>query len=121
VTDISTGAVADAMEGRPTGPHPVVGLTYPFLGGPFAVFETATMHGLAWVRGMRIDILMMAAYRQGDGHGGHFLAACMAVYRTVGVWEVWNPTLAAMLRRRGFVPATLDTDPWVTGYLWTAP
>jgi len=124
----STSLITEAREGRPSGSFPVVGETYPFLGGPFGVFETPTVHGLAWVRVIqqrpddpgidRCDILMLAAFTRGQGDGGRFVDALMQAYRVVGVWHVGNRQLAGMLRRRRFVPATLDTDPFTTGYLW---
>jgi len=114
----STSLITEAREGRPSGSFPVVGETYPFLGGPFGVFETPTVHGLAWVRRERCDVLMLAAFTRGQGDGGRFVDELMLAYRVVGVWHVGNQQLAGILRRRRFVPATLDTDPYTTGYLW---
>jgi hypothetical protein len=92
--------------------HPVIGALRPYTtyaalfgdtSSPFDEFETATMQGLAWVRGDRLDILAIGAKTPGRGDCGRFLAACMKAYQTIVVWDVLNSDLAQMLERRGFV------------------
>jgi hypothetical protein len=103
--------------------HPVVGSLAPFglphLGTCFSSFQTETIHGLARVSEDRIDFLAVVAVTPGHGDFGRFLDDCMREYATVGIWEIWNGSLARMLLRRGFkeVQETLDGD-LVRGMRW---
>lgn len=102
--------------------HPVIGETIPWrpeLGDVFQAFSTPTIHGLAFVKGDRLDILAVSASNPGHGDFGRFLRECMKSYRTIGIWEIWNGSLAAMLRRYGFrdVKEVIDAD-LCTGMRW---
>jgi hypothetical protein len=104
--------------------HPVVGELYPFaaqLSPMFQAFRTPSIHGLAAVRGDRLDILAVAATNPGHGDFSRFLDECQKNYQTIGIWEIWNGSLAVMLRRRGFreVREELDGD-LVSGLRWDA-
>jgi hypothetical protein len=86
--------------------HPVIGGLTPYMPGAwFERFDTETIHGLALVRGRRIDFLAVDAYAPGRGDFGRFLGRCMDAYDTIGVWEIINSELEAMLTRRGFIAA----------------
>ena len=102
--------------------HPVIGATAPFapeFNPMFESFRTETIHGLAAVRGDRLDILAVAAVNPGHGDFSRFLDECQKNYETIGIWEIWNGSLAVMLRRRGFVDVreVLDGD-LVSGMRW---
>lgn len=102
--------------------HPVIGATTPYLPGidpMFEAFATPTVHGLAAVSGERLDLLAVAATNPGHGDFGRFLRECMKAYRTIGIWEIWNGSLAGMLQRYGFreVREVLDGD-LVSGMRW---
>jgi hypothetical protein len=102
------------------GPHPVIGELFPFMPGDwFEAFDVETVHGLALVRDRRLDLLSIVARNPGQGDGGRFLAACMAAYDVVGVWELLNPELEAMLERRGFWHAAdVFQGEAVAGMIW---
>lgn len=102
--------------------HPVIGALTPFastIDPMFESFHTGTIHGLASVKGERLDILAVAAVNPGHGDFSRFLDQCMKSYRTVAIWEIWNGSLASLLRRRGFrdVREELDGD-LVVGMRW---
>jgi hypothetical protein len=102
--------------------HPVVGALTPFaeqLAPMFQAFHTTRVHGLASVRGDRLDMLAVAAVNPGHGDFTQFLDECQKNYDTIGIWEIWNGSLASMLRRRGYrdVREELDGD-LVTGMRW---
>lgn len=105
------------------GPHPVVGRLSPYMPGDwFECFQTDTMHGLTLVRDHRVDFLVIDSFVSGQGDCGRFLGECMAAYDVVGVWEILNPVLAAMLARRGFVPAVdVFQGETITGMMWNRP
>lgn len=93
--------------------YPVVGELRPYRNCPtFDEFITETMQGLVRVSHdrRRIDVLSIIAHERGAGHGGRFIAALKQHYDTVAFWEITNPDLAAMLRRRGFVDTMDDLD-----------
>lgn len=95
--------------------HPVVGTLTPFaeeLAPMFQAFRTGTIHGLAAVRENRLDILAVMAMNPGHGEFARFLDECQKNYETIGIWEIWNGSLAAYLKRRGFreVREELDGD-----------
>jgi hypothetical protein len=102
--------------------HPVVGALAPFaeqIAPMFQAFRTPNIHGLAAVRGDRLDILAVAATNPGHGDFSRFLDDCQKNYQTIGIWEIWNGSLASMLKRRGFreVREELDGD-LVSGLRW---
>jgi hypothetical protein len=106
----------------PAVKYPVIGATTPFaeqLGSMFQAFHTGGVHGLAAVKGDRLDILAVAAVNPGHGDFGRFLDDCMKNYQTIGIWEIWNGSLAIMLGRRGFraVREVLEGD-LVEGMRW---
>jgi N-acetylglutamate synthase-like GNAT family acetyltransferase len=95
--------------------HPVIGALLPFaeqLAPMFQAFHADTVHGLAAVRNERLDILAVVAVHPGRGDFGRFLDECQKNYQTIGIWEVWNGSLALYLKRRGFreVREELDGD-----------
>jgi hypothetical protein len=57
----------------------------------------------------RVDLLAVVSDEEGTGHFRAFIRHCQANYDTICVWEVWNDTLRAALRRYGFQPA-LESD-----------
>lgn len=102
--------------------HPVIGATAPYapdLDPMFESFRTQTMHGLAAVSGDRLDILAIAAVNPGHGDFTRFLDECQKNYQTIGIWEIWNGSLASFLARRGFrdVREVLGGD-LVAGMRW---
>jgi hypothetical protein len=102
--------------------HPVVGTLVPYavqFAPMFQAFQTGTIHGLAAVTRERLDILAVAAVNPGNGDFSRFLDECQGNYQTIGIWEVWNGSLALMLKRRGFreVREELDGD-LVSGLRW---
>lgn len=91
--------------------HPVVGHLEPFRKGvAFQTFETDTMRGLVRVTEGRLDILGVAAIEPGRGDFSRFLADCKAAYKTIGVWEILNPDLRAILAAKGFRAAVEVID-----------
>ena len=76
------------------------------LGTGYSRFQHACgMAGLAKVTGDRLDILAVNATQQGQGQFRDFIAAAKKTFKTVAVWEDWNPILAPALERYGFKPA----------------
>ena len=102
--------------------HPVIGQLSPFasqIQPMFEAFHTTLIHGLAAVRGDRLDILAVAAVNPGHGDFARFLDECQKNYQTIAIWEIWNGSLALYLQRRGFreVREELDGD-LVAGMRW---
>src|SRR5574341_1865509 len=91
------------IAGDPVIPVPVLGSLRPHF-EEWCAFDTGLVHGLAQVRGERLDLVAIVAHFEGQGDVGRFLAACQAAYQLIYIWEIVNPVLAGMPERRGFQP-----------------
>lgn len=74
-----------------------------WMGGPFRIFDTHyAIFGLAKDERGVFDILALETRAKMTGNASRFLAAAMDSFRTIRVFEVYNPALDAALLRRGF-------------------
>lgn len=95
----------------PPADHPVIGALTPWMPDTvFCAFRTRHVHGLACVRGMRIDFLAIAAEPPGRGHLTTFLKRLQQYYAVIGMWEVGNTRLAGFLTRHGFTSELYTFD-----------
>lgn len=104
----------------------VLGETYQdavgaILGTGYLCFASPTgVRGLARPNGTRLDILAVNSVEMKQGRFRAFIAACKAEFTVVTVWEIWNPFLAEVLSRYGFVAvAEVEQGESLTGMRWT--
>jgi len=93
------------------------------LGTGYMRFESACgIDGLAKVTGDRLDILAVAARTTGKGQFRKFITLAKQEFKTVCVWEDWNPILGPALARYGFTPEKeIQADGEVVdGWRWDA-
>lgn len=91
------------------------------LGTGFNRFESPDgINGLAEWRGDRIEILAVVANNPGQGNFKKFIADLKREFRTICIWEIWNPWLGDVLKRYGFTDETdIRSDgESVTGMRW---
>ncbi len=80
-------------------------LTSQILGTRYLRFESACgIIGLARPNEDRLDILALMAVHEGRGSFRQFIIEAKQEYRTICIWEVWNPILESALKRYGFMP-----------------
>lgn len=101
---------------------PVIGESIPWFAeiqNPFDAFDTGTVHGLAFVRQRRIDILAVHSHLPGQGDFRRFIEALKGAYDTIGIWEIINADMHIIMPRLGFTAAQdiLGGDP-LDGYRW---
>jgi hypothetical protein len=95
-----------------------------WLDGPFREYDNGTVQGLVAVEGKCADVLAIVVKTPAHGDGGRFLAALQRNYERVRIWAVQNPTLGAMLTRRGFAVSLerhLDGEELEPAYVWQKP
>lgn len=94
------------------------------LGTGYHRFEHASgIEGLARVIGDQLDVLAVISPNPGKGQFREFIGAAKRAFRTVAVWEVWNPIIGPALQRYGFTPAQcVETDGEINrGWQWSSP
>ena len=79
--------------------------------------------GLALHTAHRLDLIAILCLAPGQGCFRRFIEACKQHYKTIGVWQIENPWLPAVLVRYGFKPAAECIEPddvgeIVNGYRW---
>ncbi len=73
------------------------------LGTGYKRFESSVgINGLAKLGDDRIDILAVVADSPGKGQFRRFVSAAKRMWKTVVVWEDWNPVVTDALQRYGF-------------------
>jgi hypothetical protein len=79
--------------------------------------------GLAKWSDERLDLLAVDAHPPGQGQFRAFIAAAKQVYKTICVWEDWNPVVGEALARYSFQRETeIQGDGEVlTGWRWDKP
>jgi hypothetical protein len=98
-------------------PHPV-GVV---LGTGYNYFAAACgIDGLAKIEGDTLNILAVYARKQGSGQFREFIRLAKLEFKTVCIWEVFNPWLDDCLKRYGFKPAfTIAAhDEILQGWRW---
>lgn len=90
------------------------------LGTGYSRFQSSTgMNGLAKEHKKRVDILALDATKPGTGQLRKFIDRCKREYKTICIWEVWNPWLRDVLKRYGFYTYQAfdrDSGEWLAGY-----
>ena len=80
------------------------------LGTDYDRFESLLgIDGLAKETGDRLEILAVLARNAGTGQFRRFIAECKRHYKTVCIWEDWNPLVADALLRYGFRRSSTHT------------
>lgn len=76
--------------------------------------------GLAKENGDRLNLLAVGSSNPGTGQFRNFIAECKRFYKTICIWECWNPILPPILERYGFKSETeIQGDGEVLdGYRW---
>lgn len=92
-----------------TGRHPVLGaihedLVSDLLGTGYFRFEADGIGGLVKFTDDRLDILAVLAKPMRRGAFRRLIHEACVTWRTVCVWQVWNPAVASALIRYGFHP-----------------
>ena len=91
------------------------------LGTGYMRFQSPNgLGGLAKWTDERLDLLAVHAFVEGRGQFRDFIAAAKREYKTVCVWEDWNPIVGQALARYGFSRETeIQGDGEViTGWRW---
>ena len=88
--------------------HPVLGFTEPYpvaviLGTGYQRFESPSgLGGLVKWTDERLDVLAVHASVKGQGQFREFIATTKKHWKTVCVWEDWNPIVSRALQKYGF-------------------
>ena len=86
-------------------------------------FQSPTgLAGLAKRNGDRLDILAVHSSKEGRGQFREFILKAKSEFKTICVWEIWNPILESALSRYGFAAET-EITAWgeaVKGMRWDA-
>lgn len=94
------------------------------LGTGYDRFESVRgIDGLGKEKDGRLDVLAVHATKPGTGQFRAFIGHCKQHYRTVCVWEIFNPTVEQALKKYGFTEAhEIDgmTGEQLKGYRWDA-
>lgn len=79
--------------------------------------------GLAKEREDRLDVLCVFAQTVGTGQFREFIRRAQAQYRTVCIWEDWNPIIGLALARYGFaMEIEIQGDGEIIhGWRWDSP
>jgi hypothetical protein len=91
------------------------------LGTGYMRFESGCgVFGLAKAKGDRLDVLAVVASMPGTGQFREFVRRAKLEYRTICVWEDWNPLVGEILNRYGFrrVTEVQDDGELLTGWRW---
>jgi len=92
--------------------HPLLGSNRPdpcslILGTGYSQFHSfAGIDGLAKWTDSRLDLLVVHTFLPGQGEFRTFIKSAKTYFRTICIWEVWNPWLGEVLLRYGFTPET---------------
>jgi hypothetical protein len=74
--------------------------------------------GLGRVEGDHLHILAIESKNPASGQLRAFMTCAKSEFTTITVWEVWNPALADILARYGFVRVTEETYPGESNDGW---
>jgi hypothetical protein len=104
----------------------VLGSIYPdpcaqVLGTGYSQFNSPSgIDGLAKWTDDRLDLLAVVTPTPGRGQFREFIKSAERHFRTICIWEVWNPWLESVLKRYGFTQETevLGTGEIVNGFRW---
>ena len=90
------------------------------LGTGYLRFQSPTgINGLAKEEGSHLHILAVDATQEGKGQFRAFIKRCKHEYKSVSVWEVWNPVIEKALERYGFHRVKeFQIDAEVEGWRW---
>lgn len=95
------------------------------LNSEFSRFDSNLgLRGMARIRGDEMDVLdllVVDAAQPGNGALRRFINAAKQQFKTIYVWEIWNPWLPAVLVRYGFYPVSERdalTGEKLNGYRW---
>lgn len=110
-------------------PIPLMGKVEPdpvgeMLGTGYVQFQSpGGIGGLAKWSEDRLDLLAVHAFIEGKGQFREFIAQAKGQFKTICVWEDWNPIVGPALKRWGFTPET-EIQGWgesVNGWRWDSP
>lgn len=81
------------------------------------------VNGLAKEYDAVIEILAVDADTPGTGQFRAFVSALKESFNAIFIWEVWNPTLEAVLLRYDFRPVTRQEEDgeMLAGFKWEVP